>query len=35
MSCNLKCEPGEAYNIGGNTTITVGQFLDLLKKRRV
>lgn len=29
----LKCEPGEAYNIGGKTTITVGQFLDLLKKK--
>lgn len=27
------CEPGEAYNIGGTTTITVGAFLDLLKKK--
>ena len=27
----LYCTPGEAYNIGGNTTITVGDFLDLLK----
>jgi GDP-4-dehydro-6-deoxy-D-mannose reductase len=27
----LHCTPGEAYNIGGNTTITVGDFLDLLK----
>jgi len=27
----LYCSPGEAYNIGGNTTITVGDFLDLLK----
>jgi GDPmannose 4,6-dehydratase/GDP-4-dehydro-6-deoxy-D-mannose reductase len=26
------CSPGEAYNIGGNTTITVGQFLETLKK---
>lgn len=25
-------EPGEAYNIGGTTTISVGEFLDLLKK---
>jgi len=24
------CEPGEAYNIGGTTTMTVRQFLDLL-----
>ncbi len=24
--------PGEAYNIGGNTTTTVGEFLELLKK---
>lgn len=29
----LKCSPGEAYNIGGNTTITVGQFLNLLKEK--
>ncbi|MBI3851665.1 MAG: GDP-mannose 4,6-dehydratase [Verrucomicrobia bacterium] len=27
----LHCTPGEAYNIGGKTTITVGSFLDLLK----
>ncbi|MFH1476699.1 MAG: GDP-mannose 4,6-dehydratase [Verrucomicrobiota bacterium] len=27
-----KCEPGEAYNIGGTTTISVGDFLGLLKK---
>jgi len=26
----LYCEPGEAYNIGGTTTITVGQFLKTL-----
>src|SRR5207302_752332 len=26
----LYCEPGEVYNIGGNTTMTVGQFLELL-----
>jgi GDPmannose 4,6-dehydratase/GDP-4-dehydro-6-deoxy-D-mannose reductase len=25
------CTPGEVYNIGGKTTMTVGQFLDLLK----
>lgn len=28
-----KCAFGEAYNIGGNTVITVGDFLDLLKKK--
>lgn len=28
-----KCRFGEVYNIGGNTVITVGEFLDLLKKR--
>ena len=28
----LKCRPGEAYNIGGNTVIKVGEFLDVLKK---
>lgn len=28
-----KCRYGEAYNIGGNTIITVGEFLDLLKKK--
>jgi len=27
-----KCKFGEVYNIGGNTTITVGKFLDMLKK---
>jgi len=27
----LYCTPGEAYNIGGQTTMTVGQFLDVLK----
>lgn len=27
-----KCRFGEVYNIGGNTTITVGEFLDMLKK---
>jgi GDPmannose 4,6-dehydratase/GDP-4-dehydro-6-deoxy-D-mannose reductase len=26
----LYCEPGEVYNIGGNTTMTVGDFLDRL-----
>ncbi len=28
-----KCEFGEAYNIGGNTVITVGEFLEILKKK--
>lgn len=28
-----KCRFGQAYNIGGNTVITVGEFLDLLKKK--
>ena len=28
-----KCRFGEAYNIGGNTVITVGEFLELLKKK--
>lgn len=28
----MKCRYGEAYNIGGPTTIKVGEFLDLLKK---
>lgn len=28
-----RCRAGEVYNIGGNTVITVGEFLDLLKKR--
>jgi GDPmannose 4,6-dehydratase/GDP-4-dehydro-6-deoxy-D-mannose reductase len=27
-----KCRFGEAYNIGGTTVITVGEFLELLKK---
>jgi GDP-mannose 4,6-dehydratase len=27
------CDPGEVYNIGGATVITVGEFLDVLKKR--
>jgi GDPmannose 4,6-dehydratase/GDP-4-dehydro-6-deoxy-D-mannose reductase len=27
----LYCTPGEAYNIGGKTTISVGQFLEMLK----
>jgi len=27
-----KCAPGEAYNIGGTTTISVGDFLNILKK---
>jgi GDP-4-dehydro-6-deoxy-D-mannose reductase len=26
------CQPGEAYNIGGETTISVGDFLELLKE---
>jgi len=28
-----KCQFGEVYNIGGNTIITVGEFLDLLRKK--
>lgn len=28
----MKCKYGEAYNIGGSKTITVGEFLNLLKK---
>ena len=28
-----KCQFGEVYNIGGNTVITVGEFLDLLRKK--
>lgn len=27
-----KCAPGEAYNIGGTTTVSVGDFLNILKK---
>jgi GDP-4-dehydro-6-deoxy-D-mannose reductase len=29
----LHCEPGEAYNIGGTTVITVGAFLELLMRQ--
>ena len=29
----LYCKAGEAYNIGGDTMITVGQFLEILKKK--
>ena len=29
----LKCKPGEAYNIGGQTTISVGEFLQILKEK--
>ena len=29
----LKCRFGEAYNIGGATVITVGEFLNVLKKK--
>lgn len=28
----VKCRPGEVYNIGGDTTISVGDFLQLVKK---
>ena len=28
----LNCLPGEAYNIGGETTITVGEFLETLRR---
>ncbi len=28
-----KCQWGEAYNIGGNTTISVGDFIELLKAK--
>lgn len=28
-----KCLPGEAYNIGGTTTKTVGEFLEILKSK--
>ena len=28
----LKCRAGEVYNIGGKTTVSVGDFLELLKK---
>ncbi len=28
-----KCKPGEAYNIGGNTVIEVGEFLNILKSK--
>lgn len=29
----LSCEPGQAYNIGGTTTLSVGEFLDILKSK--
>jgi GDP-4-dehydro-6-deoxy-D-mannose reductase len=29
----LRCEPGEVYNIGGLQTMTVGEFLSLLKTK--
>ncbi len=29
----IKCQFGEVYNIGGPTTITVGEFLEVLKKK--
>nr|WP_319395119.1 GDP-mannose 4,6-dehydratase [uncultured Desulfobacter sp.] len=28
----LFCDPGEAYNIGGKTSVSVGEFLGILKK---
>jgi nucleoside-diphosphate-sugar epimerase len=28
-----RCEPGEAYNIGGTTVITVGALLETLKRK--
>lgn len=28
----VHCEPGEAYNIGGNTVMSVGEFLEVLRK---
>ncbi|OGM96118.1 MAG: hypothetical protein A3B86_02800 [Candidatus Yanofskybacteria bacterium RIFCSPHIGHO2_02_FULL_38_22b] len=28
-----KCIPGEVYNIGGSTTMTVGEFLEILKQK--
>ena len=31
VACD-KCEPGVPYNIGGETVVTVGEFLDILKK---
>lgn len=30
-----KCVPGEAYNIGGTISMTVGEFLELLKQKAV
>ncbi len=30
-----KCIPGEAYNIGGSTTMSVGEFLEILKQKAV
>lgn len=29
----VRCKPGEVYNIGGTTTISVGEVLELLKKK--
>lgn len=29
----LRCQPGEAYNMGGTTVLSIGEFLDLLKDR--
>lgn len=29
----MKCRPGEVYNIGGPKTLTVGEFLELLRSR--
>ncbi|MBU4501198.1 MAG: GDP-mannose 4,6-dehydratase [Nanoarchaeota archaeon] len=28
----IRCKPGEVYNIGGTTIISVGEFLEILKK---
>ena len=33
MVAAQKCKPGEAYNIGGDTVLKVGDFLELLKKK--
>jgi len=30
-----KCAPGEAYNIGGKTSMSVGEFLEILKQNAV
>ena len=32
-SAAVHCMPGEAYNIGGDTVITVGEFLEVLKNK--